>query len=159
MANETRASETRHEETRFEHSDIDNRGTFIAVISTFIGMWIVVGLLYFLFAYFVHRRAELSPAPLPIAIHGNPLPPYPRLQSAPARDLKTFRARQDWELSHYYWIDKSKGTVAIPIERAIEILAARGIPPQKQPPNLVLSQPQAGTRETGFEGKVEPEPR
>jgi hypothetical protein len=69
------------------------------------------------------------------------------------------RAREDWELSHYYWIDKAKGEVAIPIERAMAILAARGVPPQKQPPGLELSQPEAGTRETGFEGKVAPEPR
>ena len=69
------------------------------------------------------------------------------------------RAREDWELSHYFWLDKAKGKVAIPIDRAMDILAARGIPPQKQPPGLELSQPEAGTRQTGFEGKVAPEPR
>jgi hypothetical protein len=69
------------------------------------------------------------------------------------------RAHEDWELNHYSWIDKQKGSVAIPIERAIQILAQRGIAPQKAPANLQLSVPQAGTRLTGFEGKVEPEPR
>jgi hypothetical protein len=87
------------------------------------------------------------------------MPPEPRLQESPRQDLKAMRAQEDWELNHYFWMDKNKGTVAIPIERAMEILAQRGIPPQKQPPGLVLSQPQAGTRQTGFEGKVEPEPR
>jgi hypothetical protein len=56
-------------------------------------------------------------------------------------------------------VDKQKGIVALPIDRAIQIVAQRGIPPQKAPANLQLSQPQAGTRLTGFEGKVEPEPR
>jgi hypothetical protein len=69
------------------------------------------------------------------------------------------RTREDWTLSHYSWIDKQNGVVSIPIDRAIQILTERGIPPQKQPPNLQLSQPHAGTRLTGFEGKVEPEPR
>jgi hypothetical protein len=69
------------------------------------------------------------------------------------------RAREDWTLNHYSWIDKPGGIVAIPIDRAIQIVAQRGIPPQKAPANLKLSQPQAGTRLTGFEGKTEPEPR
>lgn len=153
------ASEPHHEEVRFEPSDISPRGTFITGVVLLVGMWIVVALLYFFFAHLVHQRARVSPPPLPIEAQGNPMPPYPRLQSSPARDLKTLRAREDWELNHYFWIDKSKGIVAIPIERAMDILAAHGIPPQKQLPNLVLSQPQAGTRQTGFEGKVEPEPR
>lgn len=153
------ASELHHEETRFEPSDINPRGTLITGIALLVGMWIIVSLLYFLFAYLIHHEAAVSPPPLPIEAHGNPMLPYPRLQSSPAKDLKTLRTREDWELNHYFWIDKSKGIVAIPIQRAMDILVARGIPPQKQPPNLVLSQPQAGTRQTGFEGKVEPEPR
>lgn len=156
MAND---SELRHEEIDFERTDINARGTFITGVSVLVGMWIVVALLFFFFAYLKHERAVSSPPPLPVEAHGNPMPPEPRLQASPRLDLKAFRAREDWELNHYHWIDKAKGTVAIPIERAMEMVAARGIPPQKKPANLVLSQPQAGTRETGFEGKVEPEPR
>ena len=153
------ANEPRHQDIHFEESDLNARGALITGISVFVGMWIIVGLIYFYFAYLVHHRNEVSPPPLPVELHGNPLPPEPRLQESPRQDLKAMRAREDWELSHYFWVDKQKGTVAIPIERAMDILAAQGIPPQKQPPNLVLSQPQAGTRQTGFEGKVEPEPR
>jgi hypothetical protein len=153
------ASELERQETSFEPSDISPRGTLIAAIAVLVGMWIIVALLYFFFAFLVHQPTAVAPRPVPIQAHGNILPPYPRLQSAPAHDLKAFRAREDWELNHYYWIEQKKGTVAIPIERAIDILAAHGIPPQQKPPNLVLSQPEAGTRQTGFEGKVEPEPR
>lgn len=123
------------------------------------GIWIVFGAVYLCFALLAHHRAEVSPAPLPIAEHGNPMPPQPRLQESPRQDLKAMRTREDGELSHYLWVDKSKGTVTIPIGRAIQIVAQRGIPPQPQPANLNLSQPQAGTRLTGFEDKVEPEPR
>ena len=148
-----------NEDTDFEPSDIDARGTFITGISWLIGIWIVIGLVYFLFSYLTHERAVNSPPPLPIEAHGNPLPPEPRLQPSPHKDLERMRAREDWQLSHYFWLDKAKGKVAIPIDRAMDILAARGIPPQKQPPGLELSQPEAGTRQTGFEGKVAPEPR
>ena len=147
-----------NEDIDFESSDIDIRGTFITGVSWLIGVWVVVGLIYFLFAYLAHERTVNSPPPLPIEAHGNPLPPEPRLQASPHKDLLTMRARENWELSHYFWVDKAKGKIAIPIERAMDILAARGIPPQKQPPNLVLSQPEAGTRQTGFEGKAAPEP-
>ncbi len=153
------ATETHREETRFEPSDISGRGTLITGVAVLVGMWIAVSLLYFFFAFLVHHRAKVSPPPLPVEAHGNPLPPEPRLQESPRQDLKAMRAREDWELNHYFWVDQKKGTVAIPIERAMDILAAQGIPPQKQPPNLVLSQPQAGTRQTGFEGKVAPEPQ
>jgi hypothetical protein len=148
-----------NEEVDFEASDINIRTTFISGVSALIGIWAIVGLIYFLFAYLAHERTVSSPPPLPIEAHGNPLPPEPRLQPSPHNDLMKMRAREDWELSHYFWIDKTKGKIAIPIERAMDIVAARGIPPQKQPPNLVLSQPEAGTRQTGFEGKVAPEPR
>jgi hypothetical protein len=151
--------EPRNEEIDFEPSDINGRRTFITGVSTLIGIWVVVVLVYLLFSYLAHERAITSPPPLPIEAHGNPLPPQPRLQESPRKDLKAMRAREDWELNHYFWVDKEKGAVAIPIERAMDILAARGVLPQKQFPNLVLSQPQAGTRQTGFEGKVAPEPR
>ena len=44
----------------------------------------------------------------------------------------------------------------IPIEGAIELVARQGIPPQRAPKDPKLYPPQAGTRETGFEGKWSP---
>jgi hypothetical protein len=151
--------ELRNDDVHFEATDIDVRHTFITGVSVLVGIWVITALLYFLFTYLAHERATSSPAPLPIEARGNTLPPEPRLQPVPHKDLQALRAREDWELSHYFWIDRAKRKVAIPIQRAMDILAARGIPSQKKPPNLVLSQPEAGTRQTGFEGKVEPEPR
>lgn len=159
MANESTATEPRQPEVRFERTDFKPRVAIGIIVGVLVGMWIITGLLYFFFSYLAHQRAVTSPPPLPIEAYGNPMPPEPRLQGSPRQDLKAMRTREDWTLTHYAWIDKQKGVVAIPIDRAIEILAQRGIPPQKQPPNLQLSQPQAGTRLTGFEGKVEPEPR
>ena len=153
------ANEPRHQDIHFERTDIFARGVLIAGASVFGGVWILFGVVYLCFVLLAHHRAEVSPPALPIAEHGNPLPPEPRLQKSPRQDLKAMRTREDWQLNHYFWVDKGKGIVAIPIDRAMQIVAQRGIPLQPQPPNLVLSQPQAGTRLTGFEGKVEPEPR
>jgi hypothetical protein len=51
--------------------------------------------------------------------------PEPRLQVAPAGDLKKLRAIEDAKLRQYEWIDRQAGIAAIPIERAMELLAAR----------------------------------
>ena len=55
-------------------------------------------------------------------------PPGPRLQTDPAEDLARFRAREEQRLDTYYWIDKKKGIVHIPIAQAMKELAAKGIP-------------------------------
>jgi len=151
--------EPAHKDVRWEKTDISYRGTLIGGACFVGGMWLFTGLLFFYFVYLKSYRAEVGRSSLPIAQHGTPLPPEPRLQSSPAQDLKSFRAKKDWELSHYYWIDKSKGQVAIPIEQAVQMLAQRGIPSGKSAPNSTNTPPAEGTRLTGFEGKVEPEPR
>jgi len=156
---ERKGVEEQHEDVHFEHSDVSIKGVLITGAALVVGLWIATGVLYFYFAFLNHYRTAVSPPPLPSALHGHPLPPEPRLQQSPSLDMQGLLARENWLLNHYAWIDKAKGTVAIPIDRAIQIVAQRGIPPQKAPPDLVLSKPQAGTRSTGFEGKVEPEPR
>ncbi len=158
-AKKAHAVEPRHHDIDFEHSELNARGAFLTGLGVIAGVWIITGLMFFFFSFLRHYKAEVSPPALPIAEHGNPLPPKPRLQESPARDLKALRAREDWEMNHYYWIDKGKGRVAMPIDQAMQIIAQRGIPPQNTSPNPTLTPPQAGSRTTGFEGKVEPEPR
>jgi hypothetical protein len=54
-------------------------------------------------------------------------PPAPRLQTDPALDLAQFRLEETKRLNGYYWIDKSKGVVHIPIEQAMKMVADEGI--------------------------------
>jgi hypothetical protein len=54
-------------------------------------------------------------------------PPQPRVQIDPSEDLAQFRAEEDRRLNGYYWIDKQKGLVHIPIEQAMKELAEGGI--------------------------------
>ncbi len=54
-------------------------------------------------------------------------PPQPRLQTDPSEDLAQFLADEDKRLNTYYWIDKKKGVVHIPIEQAMRELAEEGI--------------------------------
>jgi len=55
-------------------------------------------------------------------------PPLPRLQPNPRADLLALRAEEDAVLKTYAWVDKGRGVVRVPIDRAMEIVARRGLP-------------------------------
>ena len=42
------------------------------------------------------------------------------------------RAAEDQILNGYRWVDQAKGQVRIPIDRAIDMLAQRGLPARAQ---------------------------
>lgn len=148
-----------HPDVLFEPSDIDARHIVLIASGIVVTAAVIVSLMYFFFTFLAHRRASLSPPPLPMNLHGDAIPPEPRIQASPSRDLRDLRVYEDAVLEKYAWIDKSRGRVGIPIDRAMALIAQRGIPPQKAPDSLKLFDPRAGTKQTGFEGKVEPEPR
>ena len=54
--------------------------------------------------------------------------PAPALQEKPQVDLQQYRARAERELNGYGWVDQGRGVAKIPIERAMELLAGRGLP-------------------------------
>ena len=54
--------------------------------------------------------------------------PSPRLQDDDVRDMNMLRASEDKLVNQYTWIDKDSGSVRIPVSRAMEVLAERGLP-------------------------------
>jgi len=85
--------------------------------------------LYFVFRYFVEHEAEIGqPASRAALVNPQKQPPEPRLQQYPARDMRDWRAKEDRILHQYAWIDPDKGIVQIPIDRAMDLLAQRGLP-------------------------------
>lgn len=54
--------------------------------------------------------------------------PSPRLQDDDVRDMNMLRANEDKLLHGYTWIDKNSGAVRIPVARAMEVIAERGLP-------------------------------
>jgi len=55
--------------------------------------------------------------------------PSPRVQRDDGnQDMADLHAREDILLDNYTWVDESKGTVRIPIEHAMELIAQRGLP-------------------------------
>jgi hypothetical protein len=78
---------------------------------------------------FNYTRTDTQLSPL-----ANPdqLPPTPHLEVASGQSLKELRAREATSLKGYYWVNKDLGVVGIPIERAIELLAQRGLPAREE---------------------------
>jgi len=52
--------------------------------------------------------------------------PQPSLQTSPELDLAHTLLKQRQPMSQYEWLDKSKGLARIPIDKAMEIVMARG---------------------------------
>jgi len=55
--------------------------------------------------------------------------PTPRVQTDDGNvDVADLHAREDLLLDNYSWVDRSQGKVRIPIERAMQIVAQKGLP-------------------------------
>src|SRR5580692_364713 len=50
--------------------------------------------------------------------------PEPSLQAAPSADMQTMHAEEDRLLEHAGWVDRAQGTVRLPIDVAIDVIAA-----------------------------------
>lgn len=59
------------------------------------------------------------------------LPPEPRLQEHPELELQELRRHEAQVLNQYQWSDQKSGIVHIPINRAMDLIAQRGLPYQK----------------------------
>jgi hypothetical protein len=112
-----------------EVSDVNTRAIVVAGLGLLVVLAAVFVAVTALQASYIGERptsvAELpglTPLPTP------ELPPAPRLDSEPGEDLRRYRAQQEQLQRSYGWVDRSAGVVRIPIDRAIDLLAQRGLP-------------------------------
>jgi len=95
-------------------------GVVVASLFFMAAMWLLINLSAI-------RQAEQSPPSNPLAALAPQEPPQPRLQTHPLLDLRELRQRESDFLNHYSWVDKNTGVVRIPIERAMDLIAERGV--------------------------------
>ena len=130
--------EIENPETRYERRDLSPH----AVLLFLVGLAVVSVLIYLMLWGFYgylnsFRGQKVQPiSPLQTA-HDNLNPPtekviqsfpQPRLQPDPPADLNKFRVQEEEILNSYGWADQQAGVAHIPIEQAIDIIAARGLP-------------------------------
>jgi hypothetical protein len=89
-----------------------------------------LGLLFGLLKFF-QSREETSVAN---TVEPVKLFPEPQLQKTEILDLKALHAEEDKLLNGYAWVDPKQGIVRIPVDRAIEVLAKRGLPSRREVP-------------------------
>lgn len=58
----------------------------------------------------------------------HPTPPPPALEAQPAQSLQPYVAAEQHKLNSYRWVDRQAGIAAIPIDRAMDLIAQQGLP-------------------------------
>jgi hypothetical protein len=109
--------------------ELDFRGIFIFVGGLTAVTLVVMGLMWGVAVLFKGSLAREDPAPPALAeAREARVPPGPNLQQNPTADLASFRAAEEAELATWAWVDRKKGVARVPVERALEIVASRGLP-------------------------------
>ena len=60
--------------------------------------------------------------------------PAPQLQPDPTADLAKLRAAEQASLESYGWVDRERGVVRVPLDRAMDLTLQRGLPAREAPP-------------------------
>ena len=99
------------------------------------GFWLAAGTIAALVAMLglfrlLERYQERVDKPLPpqVVVNLKRIPPEPRLEPDPLALRREVRAQEDALLKSYGWVDRTAGSVHIPIDRAMEIVLERGVP-------------------------------
>ncbi|HYJ46126.1 MAG TPA: hypothetical protein VEV81_05885 [Pyrinomonadaceae bacterium] len=129
----------------FEKRDVHARAILWVGIAIIVSAVIIHSAVWVLFDLFNAREAHKGKPPATLVNTKRQPPPAPRLQTDAPADLQEMRARETAALESYGWVDRQKGVVHIPVERAIDLLVERGLPKtQSTMPNAAASQTAAG---------------
>ncbi|HVX16364.1 MAG TPA: hypothetical protein VHC22_34580 [Pirellulales bacterium] len=109
-----------------ETTDVRGRPMVLAALALAASVALVCLFLIWFFGRLDAGAKQHDPRLSPLA--GDQSPPTPRLQTNPAKDLESMRKAEERALSTYRWIDKERGVVQLPVERAIDLLVAEGLP-------------------------------
>lgn len=113
---------------RHEQRDINFRYVGLFFVCLFLLLAASFLLMGGLFRSLAEREQALQGPPSPLAEARPEQPPEPRLQVAPRQELEELRRKEQERLKSYGWVDRSTGTIRIPIEDAMDLLAERGLP-------------------------------
>lgn len=118
-----------------ERNDVSTRGVLMFAVFLVIGSAVVSVAMWGLFRLLAHE-SKSSDRPLPPMVEQSlkRVPPSPQLENKPRALRSVLNAQEDARLSSYGWVDRNAGQVHIPISRAMELLAERGIAETKGAP-------------------------
>lgn len=97
-------------------------------------VWTGIGVLVFMVICVIiakfHYDYEISQQPVEEGPFANEqrMPPEPRLQAYPAKDLAAFRETQAHVTDTFGWVDKNAGVARVPVEKAVDMVLEKGLP-------------------------------
>lgn len=135
-------------ETSFEREDLSTRGVFVFMVGlAIVGVviyFIIVGMYSFLDRYEHQQMTSASPLAPSTEVTSRRIvydPDHddyvqqrfknngaPTLEHNERDQFKSFLLKQEDQLNSYGWVDEQAGIAHIPIERAIDLIAERGLP-------------------------------
>jgi hypothetical protein len=129
-------------------------GLALLLVVVWAAMWWLMG-------YFRVTQPTGPPATPFGQLEEKQLPPMPRLQVNPVLDLNAQREQQSNALKSYGWVDRDRGIVHIPIDRAIDLILERGaLPARANPPASAAARPReqalSSKAKTGRKGRSTP---
>ncbi len=131
----------------FERRDIRTGGVFWFLVGLAVA-GVIISFVVNGFYHYLNARNEAQQAPVSPLITNAPkdtrhLPtgykdylkqnfPSPQLEIDERSQLDKIRLNEEETLATYGWVDQKAGVVRIPIERAIDLIAERGLPTRTQ---------------------------
>ncbi|MFN2375680.1 MAG: hypothetical protein ABR538_04035 [Candidatus Binatia bacterium] len=143
----------RNDDIRVETTDVSTRPVALSVLALAVFTLLFTFAAHLTFQFLgAHMKASSPPASPLAEQYAAKEPPEPRLQIDPKKDLVVHRAAEDKILRSLAWVDREAGIVQVPIERAMELLLAKGLPArdgevpwQMAPIGVAPSQPSEGS--------------
>ncbi|MGB6537817.1 MAG: hypothetical protein WBF58_17845 [Xanthobacteraceae bacterium] len=128
------ATET-HGDERLESPQVGMRGVLLWAAAFLAILAVAIVLLQAIY----YRQVPVQSYPAPKDF------PQPHVQTGQRAQLRLLQRAQVKRLTGYRWVDRKAGVLAIPIERAMQILAAEGMQAYAPlAPAQALSSPSAG---------------
>lgn len=110
----------------YETRDVGTAGLLKFALTLAVVIVIVLFGMRWIFWHFA-KVQTLGPTMTPFE-NARTIPPLPRLQVAPQKEIHDYWESQQAILNSYGWVDRKNGVVRIPVDRAMRILLAKGLP-------------------------------
>jgi len=112
----------------YEPSEADLRVVLVFLVALALASALILLVLWGMFGYFRSQLAERGPLPSPRMYTSPPNVPQPQLQPDPVADYNVYRLSAGELLHSYGWVDQKAGIARIPIDKAMDLVAERGLP-------------------------------
>ena len=130
----------------FEPEDLEARPIITALIGLGLACIAIYFIVLWMYTFLDRYQATHQTGESPLVVvekdtrHVTPQAvdkfPQPRLETDERGQLDAIRIKEEQTLNSYGWIDESSGVVHIPIQQAMQLLVAQGMPTRPSAPNL-----------------------